>query len=372
MGGEFDFWTEVRVGHWVDVRTSPDTKQWLETFLQENGLSWTVMIEDIGVLMEEELIPAAPRNLSAGHNMDWTSYHSIEDIYGWFTYLESTCDFCETENIGQSYEGQEMIVMKVCKGGCGNKPAMWIDSGIHAREWISPATGTFMLNELVTNDLAHPSLTDNLDWYFLPVHNPDGYRMSRDEDRMWRKTTTLYPQDLCQGTDPNRNWDYHWSDPGASSNSCSETYYGPEAFSEVECRNARDFVTAHKDQIKFYQTLHSYSQFILMPWGYTDTPCPGYDKMMDLAKRGNEALYAAHGKQYTPGCIPCILYVASGTSLDWALGVAGIPYVYSIELRDTGDQGFLLPPSEIIPTGEEVWAFHQVAAETIISEYGRQ
>lgn len=42
-----------------------------------------------------------------------------------------------------------------------------IFSGIHAREWISPATGTWMLNELVENDINHPELTDGLDWYFL-------------------------------------------------------------------------------------------------------------------------------------------------------------------------------------------------------------
>merc|ERR1712004_569898 len=83
-------------------------------------------------------------------------------------YLEQTFDFCEKELIGQSHEGQDMIVMKVCKGGCGNKPAMWIDSGIHAREWISPATGTWMLNEVVENDARHPELTESLDWYFLP------------------------------------------------------------------------------------------------------------------------------------------------------------------------------------------------------------
>ena len=47
--------------------------------------------------------------------MDWTSYHSIEDIYGWFDYLEETCDFCQKETIGQTYEGRDMVVMKVCK-----------------------------------------------------------------------------------------------------------------------------------------------------------------------------------------------------------------------------------------------------------------
>ena len=96
----------------------------------------------------------------------------------------------------------------------------------------------------------------------------------------------------------------------------------------------------------------------------------GYDKMLDLANRGNDALYNAHGKVYEAGCIPCVLYTASGTSLDWALGVAGIPYVYSIELRDTGDYGFILPAAEIIPNAEETWAFHLVAARQIIEEFG--
>ena len=89
---------------------------------------------------------------------------------------------------------------------------MWIDSGIHAREWIAPAVGTWMLNELVEKSADHPELLDNLDWYFLPSHNPDGYRKSRDDDRFWRKTTTQYDGDACQGTDANRNWDYHWGE----------------------------------------------------------------------------------------------------------------------------------------------------------------
>ena len=159
---------------------------------------------------------------------------------------------------------------------------MWIDSGIHAREWISPAVGTWMLNELVENDSAHPELLDKLDWYFLPSHNPDGYYKSREEYRMWRKTTTKYENDICQGTDPNRNWDFHWGEDGAADSSCSETYHGPEAFSEVEVRNVRDFLLAHKDQIKFFQTLHSYSQMILIPWGYTEDNAPGNMKGVKL------------------------------------------------------------------------------------------
>jgi len=371
--GKYDFWTEVRVGRPADVMTSPEQRKELEKWLDEAKMEWSIMVEDVGILMEnEQVAPHISEESGSSHSMDWTSYHTLEDMYGWFEYLEATYSFCETENIGKSNEGQDMIVMKVCKGGCGNKPAMWIDSGIHAREWISPATGTWMLNELVENDSAHPELTENLDWYFLPSHNPDGYRKSQNQDRMWRKTTTHYSGDQCQGTDANRNWDYHWAENGASPDSCSQTYHGPEAFSEVETRNVRDFVLKHKDNIKFYQTLHSYSQLILFPWGYTTSQCPGYDDMLSLANAGNDALHAVHGKYYEAGCIPCVLYTASGTSLDWALGVAGIPYVYSIELRDTGNWGFLLPPDQIIPTSEEVWAFHKVAAERMIKEFGQK
>merc|ERR1712241_26802 len=371
--GEYDFWSNfIVIGKHVDVMASPERLPILHQWLSDNGMTWSVMVADVESLIQLEKIPAgnSSSRTNSQHSMDWTSYHPIEEIYGWFDYLETTFDFCQTESIGQTFEGEEMIVMKVCKGGGGNKPIMWIDSGIHAREWIAPAVGTWMLNELVENDAAHPELTEKLDWYFLPSHNPDGYHKSQTDDRMWRKTTTFYEGDSCQGTDANRNFDFHWGDTnGASGSSCSQTYFGPEAFSEVEARNVRDFVMAHKAEIKFYQTLHSYSQLVLMPWGYTYDPAPGYDAMLDLGNRGNDALYAVHGKTYEVGCIPCVLYVATGTSLDWALGVAQVPYVYSIELRDTGSYGFLLPPSEIIPTAEETWAWHLVAAQQIIQEF---
>ena len=86
-----------------------------------------------------------------------------------------------------------------------------------------------------------------------------------------------------------RNWGFHWNTGGSSSNPCADTYMGSEAFSEVENRNVRDFLLANKDQIKFYNNLHSYrqlqhclsvkynpdyllnSQLILLPWGW------GYD-----------------------------------------------------------------------------------------------
>ena len=45
--------------------------------------------------------------------------------------------------------------------------------GIHAREWISPATVTYVMNELITNP-QHGSLLNMFDFFILPVTNPDG------------------------------------------------------------------------------------------------------------------------------------------------------------------------------------------------------
>ena len=38
------------------------------------------------------------------------------------------------------------------------------DGGIHAREWITAAAVTWLLQELVENDAAHPDLLESLDW----------------------------------------------------------------------------------------------------------------------------------------------------------------------------------------------------------------
>ena len=72
------------------------------------------------------------------------------------------------------------------------------------------------------------------------------------------------------------------------------------------------------------------------------------------------------GTDRCPLIFTCDFFVASGSSADWALGVAKIPYSYSVELRDTGRYGFLLPRELILPTAEEIWAFHVAVARYVI------
>ena len=42
---------------------------------------------------------------------------------------------------------QILALFKISSGG-GNKPIIWIDGGIHAREWISPASTMYLVREV--------------------------------------------------------------------------------------------------------------------------------------------------------------------------------------------------------------------------------
>ena len=50
-----------------------------------------------------------------------------------------------------------------------------------------------------------------------------------------------------------------------------------------------------------------------------------------------------------------LLDPAAGGSEDWTYGELGVKYSFSVELRDEGRYGFLLPPRQIIPTGKETF-----------------
>lgn len=55
-------------------------------------------------------------------------------------------------------------------------PTIFIESTIHAREWITVATATYFLNELLTSsDAEIRTLAENYDWVIVLVTNVDGY-----------------------------------------------------------------------------------------------------------------------------------------------------------------------------------------------------
>lgn len=80
---------------------------------------------------------------------------------------------------GESFEGRPLRYLKISTTNFEDtsKPIIFIDGGIHAREWISPPTVTWAIHKL-TENVTEPELLENFDWILLPVVNPDGYQFT--------------------------------------------------------------------------------------------------------------------------------------------------------------------------------------------------
>jgi len=328
----------------------------------------STMIEDVEKLIQETR-PAAKTAKSEGkrYAMDWDDYYDHDTLNEFIEALADANDFASIIPIGQSYEGREMKVLAITKAGPG-APNVFLESGIHAREWISPAVATYVVRQLVEDYADHPDYLDKINWYFLPSANPDGYTYTFTDDRLWRKTRSDTGSAAgCKGVDPNRNWGFHFGETGVSFDKCSEVYCGEEAFSEVEMQNIRDFVLTLDPVPVLGWCFHSYSQLWLWPYGYDYGAYPeNYKEIQQLAIDASDALYAVHGTVFDP-INSADLYPAAGASDDWYKSI-GMRFVFTTELRDTGRYGFVLPKDQIIPSGEEMWAGFTTVVNKVLED----
>lgn len=69
----------------------------------------------------------------------------------------------------------------------------------------------------------------------------------------------------------------------------------------------RDYILGLNGTVKYYNSQHSFSQLILLPWSYSSEPPENAFELLKAAEIGNEALKAVHGSEYTVGCTPCLL-----------------------------------------------------------------
>ncbi|XP_014679917.1 PREDICTED: zinc carboxypeptidase-like, partial [Priapulus caudatus] len=136
-----------------------------------------------------------------------------------------------------------------------------------------------------------------------------GKHSGSSRDRMWRKTRSPNPGNPCVGTDPNRNWDFHWMAGGASQRPCMETYAGSKPFSEVETKTVAEYLMRLNinGQVKVFLTVHTYSQMWLHPWGYTTTLPVDHEDLAALGNRATAALTAVHGTTYVVGSSAVVL-----------------------------------------------------------------
>ncbi|TDG38674.1 hypothetical protein AWZ03_014904 [Drosophila navojoa] len=291
---------------------------------------------------------------NASSEYNWLDYHDLEDTYAWMRSLaKQNPQIVTLLEVGKTYEGRSILGLKISKSG-SEKPGIFIEAGIHAREWISPAAATYIINELLTSNVASiKQLGDNYNWYIVPHVNPDGFVYSRKTNRIWRKTRKPYGN--CFGADPNRNWDFHWNKWNYKNRPCGDEYAGPNAFSEIEILSLSNYIASMKNKIQLYLSLHSFSQVLVYPYGYTASLPDNIKDYQQVAKAAISAISKRYNTKYVAKSIYNFASHVSGSSLDWVYGTQGVRMTFCYELRpDSEFFGFLLPPSQIIPTSEEL------------------
>uniref|UniRef100_A0A0K0EA06 Zinc carboxypeptidase A 1 n=1 Tax=Strongyloides stercoralis TaxID=6248 RepID=A0A0K0EA06_STRER len=388
---ELDFWQPpTHIGGLVDVTVNPEDSKIFGRDLDSKQLDYTIAIDDLEQAIIEE------KNVNTSHDplymkdigyLRFDKYNTYENIEEYLRKLElDNSELVTLLEIGKTHENRSITVVKIGSKrpyGC-KKLGFWIDAGIHAREWIAPATALIFIDKLVKgyyDDAVIRNYLDNIDFYILPVMNPDGYVYTHTSNRMWRKNRrpaqckkNYFHTICCAGVDLNRNFDWFWASSGSSSDLCHETFHGSSAFSEPESHAVKDFL--EKNPMKAFISLHSYSQLWLIPYAHRRRSYPQdyATNLRPLALRATKAINNYHGTKYAVGTGADLMYEAAGGSHDYAKGVLKIPYSYLIELRPKNSMmanGFLLPESEIIYTGEETFEGIKVISDELIGQYGK-
>ncbi|XP_040067957.1 zinc carboxypeptidase-like [Ixodes scapularis] len=359
-----DFWTEAGVaGSKAVVKVAPEQLSMFTKKMSEAGMTAKTEVQNVQELIDEERDGARSTTYSSTP-LRFRRYLTNAEFESALKSYGVEYDHVQYSPIGKSYEGRDIIGVHITKGT--NRPIIFFECGIHAREWVAHATCLYIIDQLATmykKDETIKRLVDEYEWRIHPVVNPDGYAYTHTIDRLWRKTRSVSKvSGGCRGADANRNFDVGpFCGVGTSNDTCSEIYCGDSPFSEPETRALRDAVLAAQDRVSFYFGLHSYSLLWMFPYSYTTKNATNYQELLTISKRGADAIRKVSGTNYTVGPINKIIYPVTGSSVDWAYEKAGVTKSFALELEpgsssSDSSQGFLLPPKYILPTAEETWA----------------
>nr|CAD7411417.1 unnamed protein product [Timema poppensis] len=372
----YDFWGSyhnVSTGiQELDLMVTPEQQEYFVKFLKDKNIEYSTLVEDLETVFKAERVQQNYKRASSRISFD--SYLRYDQIRAYLLQLATNYPTLVTvENIGFTYEGRPIVIAKISSGGQGSRPVIAIEAGIHAREWIAPATAVYIINQLVENS-ENSDLISNVDWHIVPVTNPDGYEFSHttvSSNHYYRLVDIIFTF-LYLHKPWLRVLPHHVT--GASSNPCSETYGGTHAFSESETVAYHNYILGNKDRIKLYLATHSYGnvsclmqplQYFLYPWGYTSALPSDWRNLDNLAHRANNAQVAAGAPSYAIGSSTNVLYAAAGGSDDWVKAVGGVDYAYTLELPGGGNSGFDLPASQIARTVSTFFPAIRVMGEYI-------
>lgn len=178
---EFTFWNDLRnYGDSLDVMVPPHFIEIFQMQLTNNTINFEEKISNVQELIDKSY---AKKNLGEEEVMEWTDYHDLSIIEKWMEGIVSQFPKqVSTFTIGKSLEGRDIKGLKISYKS-GNK-GVFIESNIHAREWITSATITWFIDQLLHSQKpAVRDMAENLDWHIIPVLNVDGFAFTHaDKD----------------------------------------------------------------------------------------------------------------------------------------------------------------------------------------------
>uniref|UniRef100_A0A182P4X8 Peptidase M14 domain-containing protein n=1 Tax=Anopheles epiroticus TaxID=199890 RepID=A0A182P4X8_9DIPT len=227
---------------------------------------------------------------------------------------------CKLQSIGKSYEGRDINAIFI---NTQHNKKVFIVANMHAREWAAMTSAIFIIHELLRNPNSYREAS-NYQWIVVPIANPDGYEYTKTVDRIWRKNRTPQANNAI-GVDLNRNFNYMWDHlmRPEDDNPREETFRGPWPFSEPESQAIGNFLQQNANSLMMYVDLHTYGEYILIPWGYTTDPAPNVDWLRSVAHAGSSAAYFQTNQFFEVGTPAELVYTVSGSSMDYcySLGV---------------------------------------------------
>jgi len=324
--------------------------------------------------------------------LDKTKYLTLEEQYDFLNKLDKKANseyfdlkvLGNTHIEGKDYENDIYLVTI----GDRSKPVIFFDCGIHAREWISPATCLYLIERLTSffefEQKQFPKSPLKLfQWQFIPLLNPDGYSLTFTKDRFQRKNGRPFnPEhftdkeisicrcdknpDDCSGVDLNRNFPAGWGlgterFVKESGLPCFEVYRGVEPLSEPETQILDKHVRSLGSQVIGAFSVHSYGQELYHPKGWLDENEAGQIQGESLALLRKFAKEMSKEIKFGIGSVSELLgdsYLEGGATDDYYFTTLHINITYTIELDphlEKEEIGFELPPENILPVGKRIW-----------------
>ena len=133
--------------------------------------------------------------VSPSGEVDWNRFYTAAETNQIMRELNSLYpELSELQQIGNSFYGQPLMLITVTNeatGPASEKPALYVDGGIHAGELTGSAVATYLIGHLLNGYRHDPQVTALLDtraFYIRPKFNPDGSDLALLYDQFLRST----------------------------------------------------------------------------------------------------------------------------------------------------------------------------------------